>query len=133
MCAREPWSRAIVWIRWISSHHSKKKKLDTPELEIFVKNWWKHRSNWHSRNFCVFISVWRTFWFQVALKNFPRIIWWRSIYLKGFLRPELFSGHNIMRWWSVEVELSLRKHAKDKILFFRANLGSRNFCNFQGV
>ena len=41
------------------------------------------RASWDSRNFCVFISFWRTFWLQVALKIFLWVIWWRSRYSKG--------------------------------------------------
>eukprot|EP00493_Phyllostaurus_siculus_P020649 UN20974 len=38
-----------------------------------------------------------------------------------FSRAGLSSAHQIRTLRSVEVELSLRKRAKDKILFFRAN------------
>ena len=78
----------------------------------------------------IFSSVLGTLFDFRWLKIFLQVIWLLSRYLNDCPEPGLSSARQIMTLRNVEVKLSLRKRAKDKILFFRANWDSRNFWVF---
>ena len=92
--------KIFLWGLWYRSRYSKGCSrsgmssvhqfltLRSVEMELILINRVKDKilffkADWDFRNFCDFISFWRTSWIQVALKFFLWVIWWRPRDSKG--------------------------------------------------